>query len=82
MVKRGEQRYRSRRERESSGGTMLAAKPKFAAPTLGCEDVHFTAGSTKDAVAFQDTILKLARHVSTVSGWKQGSTLGKAMTDL
>ena len=24
----------------------------------------------------------LARHVSTASGWKQGSTLAKAMTDL
>ena len=63
------------RRRESSGGSTSAAKPKFAAPTLGHEVVYFTTGSTKDAAGFQDTVLKLARHVSTASGWKQDPTL-------
>ena len=80
MVKHGGQRYRGRRE--SSGGSMLATKPKFVAPIVGHEDVYFTTGSTKDAAAFQDTVLKLARHVSTAPGYKQGPTLSKAMTDL
>ena len=70
------------RKRGTSGGSTPVAKPKFVAPTSGHEDVYFTTGSTKDAAAFQDTVLKLARHMSTASGWKQGPTLGKAMTDL
>ena len=44
--------------------------------------MYFTTGSTKDAAAFQDTVQKLARHVSTAAGWKQGPTQGKAMNDL
>ena len=44
--------------------------------------MYFTTGNTKDAAAFQDTVQKLALHVSTAAGWKQGPTLGKAMTDL
>ena len=60
----------------------MAGKPKFMAPTSGHKDVYFTTGSTKDAAAFQDTVQKLALHVSTVAGWKQGPMLGKVMTDL
>ena len=70
------------RKKGTSGGSTPVAKPKFVAPTSGHEDVHFTTGSTKDAVAFQDTVRKLARHVSTAAGWKQGPTPGKAMTNL
>ena len=70
------------RKKGTSGGSTSDAKPKFVALTSGHEDVHFTTGSTKDAAAFQDTIQKLARHVSPTAGWKQGPTLGKAMTDL
>ena len=61
---------------------MLATKSKFVAPTSGHEDVYFTTGSAKDATAFQGTVQKLAQHVSTAAGWKQGSTLEKAMTNL
>ena len=60
----------------------MDAKPKFMAPTSGHEDVYFTTGSTKDVLAFQDTVQKLARHVSTAAGRKQGPTFGKAMIDL
>ena len=70
------------RKKGSSGGSTSDAKPKFVAPTSGHEDVYFTTGSTKDAAAFQDTVQKLARHVSTAAGLKQGPTLGKAMTNL
>ena len=70
------------RKKGTSGGSTPVTKPKFVAPTSGHEDVYFTTGSTKDAAAFQDTVQKLARHVSTAAGWKQGPTLGKAMTDL
>ena len=80
MVKGG--RFSRYRKRGTSGGSAPDAKPKFVAPTSGHEDVYFTTGSTKDAAAFQDTVQKLARHVSTAAGWKQGPTLGKAMTDL
>ena len=70
------------RKTGTSGASTSGAKPKFVAPTSGHEDVCFTTGSTRDAAAFQDTVQKLARHVSTAAGWKQGPTLGKAMTDL
>jgi hypothetical protein len=46
------------------------------------KDVYFITGSRKDAVTFQDTVQKLARHVSTTAGRKQGPMLGKAMEDL
>ena len=42
----------------------------------------FTSRTTKDAAEFTDTVRILARHVSTASGWKQGLTLAKAMTDI
>ena len=70
------------RKKGTSGGSTPVAKPKFVAPTSGHEDVYFTTGSTKDAAAFQDTVQKLARHVSTAAGWKQGPILGKAITNL
>ena len=70
------------RKKGASGGSTSDAKPKFVAPTSGYEDVYFTTRSTKDVVAFQDTVQKLARHVLTATGWKQGPMLGKAMTDL
>ena len=56
---------------------MSDARPKFMAPTSGHEDVYFTTGSTKEAAAFQDTVQKLARQVSTDVGWKQVPTWGK-----
>ena len=74
-------RYRNRKKGASDGSTP-DKKTKFVAPTSGHEDVYFTTGSTKDAAAFQGTVQKLARHVSTAAGWNQGPTLGKAMTDL
>ena len=74
--------YNKNWKRRGSDGSGSVTKPKFLAPTLGHEDVYFTTGSTKDVAAFQDTVQKLARHVSTAVGWKQGPTLGKAMTDL
>ena len=70
------------RKKGTSGASTSDAKPKFVAPTSGHEDVYFTTGSTKDAAAFQDTVQKLSRHVSTAVGWKQDPTLGKAMTNL
>ena len=70
------------RKRGTSGGSTPDTKPKFVAPTSGHGDVYFATGSTKDAAAFQGTVQKLARHVPTAVGWKQGPTLGKAMTDL
>ena len=81
MVKRRGERYKGQRK-DSTGRSMSAAKPKFVAPTSGHEDVYFTTGSTKDAAAFQGTVQKLVRHESTPAGWKQGPTLGKAMTNL
>ena len=74
--------YNKNRKRGASGGYRSVTQPKCVAPTSGHEDVYFTTGSTKDATAFQGTVQKLARHVSTVAGWKQGPTLGKATTDL
>ena len=70
------------RKKGTSGGSTSVAKSKFVAPTSGHADVYFTTGSTKDATAFQDTVQKLARHVSTTVGRRQGLMLGKAMTDL
>ena len=75
-------RFNRNRKEGASGGSTSDTKPKFVAQTSGHEDVYFTTGPTKDAAAFQDTVQKLARHVSTAAGWKQGPTLGKAMTDL
>ena len=57
-------------------------RKKYVAPTANHHDVLFTSGTTKDAAEFKDTVQILARHVSTASGWKQGPTLAKAMTDL
>ena len=66
------------------GGKKAATteKKKYVAPTANHHDVLFTSGTTKDAAEFKDTVQILARHVSTASGWKQGPTLAKAMTDL
>ena len=69
-------------KKESSGGFTSDARQKFVAPTSGHEDVYFTTGSTKDAAAFQVTVQKLARRVSTAAGWKQGPTLGKTMNNM
>ena len=66
----------------ASGESTSATKSKFMAHTSGHKDVYFTTGSTKDAVAFQGTVQKLARHVSTVVGRKQGLMVGKAMINL
>ena len=71
-----------RKVRKAGGDKPTTTKPKFEAPTSGHENVYFTTGSTKDAAAFQDTVRKLARHVSTAAGWKHGPVLAKAMTDL
>ena len=66
------------------GGKKAATteRKKYVAPTANHHDVLFTSGTTKDAAEFKDTVQILARHVSTASGWKQGPTLAKAMTDL
>ena len=83
MVKSGRGgRYNRNRKKGASGESTSATKSKFVAPTSGHEYVYFTMGRTKDAAAFQRTVQKLEWHVSTATGWKQGSTLGKAMTDL
>ena len=65
------------------GGKKAASteKKKYVAPTANHHDVLFTSGTTEDAAEFKDTVQILARHVSTASGWKQGPTLAKAMTD-
>ena len=82
MVKSGRVgRYTRNRKKGASGESTLTTKSKFVAPTSGHEDVYFTTGSTKYAAAFQGTVQKLARHVSTAAGWEQGPTLGKAMSD-
>ena len=83
MVKSGRTgRFNRNRKKGAYGGSTLDAKPKFVAPTSGHDNLYFTTGSTKDAAAFQDMVQKLARHVSTTVGWRQGIMLGKAMTDL
>ena len=64
------------------GGSTLATKLKFVAPTSRRKDVYFTMESTKNAAELQGTVQKLARHVSIAAGWKQGPMFGKAMTDL
>ena len=66
----------------SSNGSTSATKSTFVASTSGHRDEYFTTGSTKDATAFQDTLQKLARHVSTAAGWKQGPLFGKTITNL
>ena len=53
----------------------------FEAPTAGLKSVYCTAGSTKDAAEFKDTVEKLSRHVATTA-WKQASILSKAMMEL
>ena len=58
MIKRRE-RNRGRRKGSSDGST-LVTKSKFVAPTSGHEDAYFTAGTTKDVTAFQDTVQKIA----------------------
>ena len=80
IAKQRGERHKGRRK-VSTGGTTPASKLKFVAPNSGHKDVYFTTGSTKEPVAFQDTVQKLARHLSTPAGRKQGPTLGKAMTD-
>ena len=83
MVKSGcRGRYNRNWKKGSSRESTSATKSKFVAPTSGNEDLYFTTGSIKDATAFQGTVQKLVWHVSTATGWKQGPTLGKAMTDL
>ena len=69
---------------DRNGGRKATAttRKKYAAPTANHHDVLFTSGTTKDAAEFKDTVQILARHGSTASGWKQGPTLAKAMTDL
>ena len=62
--------------------TTSTERKKYVAPTANHHDVLFTSGTTKDAAEFKDTVQILARHVSTASGWKQGPTLAKAMTNL
>ena len=62
--------------------TATTERKKYVAPTAYHHDVLFTSGTTKVAADFKDTVQILARHVSTASGWKQGPTLAKVMTDL
>ena len=75
-------RYNRNRKKEASGESTLGTKSNFVSPTSGHTDVYFTTKSTKDVTTFQCMVQKLARHVSTAAGWKQGPTLKKAMTDL
>ena len=75
-------RFNRSQKKGASWGSTSDSKLKFMAPTSGHEDVYFTTGTTKDATAFQDTVQKLVRDVSIAAGWKQGPTLGKAMTDI
>ena len=70
------------RKKGTSGESTSATNSKFVAPTSGHKDVYFTTGSTKDAAAFQGTAQKCVWQLSIAAGWKQGPTLGKAMTDL
>ena len=74
--------YRRRRNTQKSdsrpdaqGGT---SKKGFRAPTPGYEDDIFTAGSTKDAANFQDTLAKLSRCAGT-QPWKRSDVLSKAI---
>ena len=80
MVKRGGERYTCRRK--NSDRPTSSAKLNLVAPTSGHKDVYFNPGSTKDTTAFQNTVQKLAQHVSIAAGWKQGPRFGKEMTDL
>ena len=66
MVKHGGERYGC--QRKNSCRSTQTAKLKSVPPASGHTGVYFTTGSTKDATVFQDTIYKLARHVSTASG--------------
>ena len=66
------------RKSKKTGGTMPAGKHNYVVPTLNHGDVLFTSGTTKDASEFKDMVQKLAHHVLTASGWKNGPALGKA----
>ena len=58
-------------------------RKKYTAPTTNHHDILFTSGSnSRDAAEFTDTVLVLARHVSTSLTYKHGPTLAKAMVDL
>ena len=74
--------YRSRRndrKSDSRGDTQgTTSKKGFRSPTPGYEDDVFTAGSTKDAATFQDTMAKLSRCAGTQS-WKRSDVLSKAI---
>ena len=64
--KPGYRRRRNDRKSDSRGDTQGTANKKgFRAPTPGYEDDVFTAGSTKDAATFQDTLAKLSRCAGT-----------------
>ena len=79
----GRPRYDGRKLGKYGGKKATATeRKKYAAPTANHHDILFTSGTTKDAAEFKDTVQILARHMSTASGWKQGPTLAKAMTDL
>ena len=69
MVKGGHAgHYNRNRKKGVSRESTSDTKTKFVAPTSGHEDVYFITGSTKDATAFQGTVQKVARHVSTTAG--------------
>ena len=79
----GRPSYGDRKSGKYGGKKATATeRKKYVAPTANHHDVLFTSGTTKDAAEFKDTVQILARHVSTASGWKQGLTLAKVMTDL
>ena len=79
----GQRTYEERRSGKYGGKKATTTeRKKYVASTANHHDVLFTSGTTKDAAEFKDTVQILARHVSTASGWKQGPTLAKAMTDL
>ena len=79
----GRPSYDDRKSGKYGGKKATATeRKKYVAPTANHHDVLFASGTTKDAAEFKDTVQILARHVSTASGWKQGPTLAKAMTDI
>ena len=73
---------RKRRSRKSTNSTSEELYPgSFEAPTTVIGSVYFTAGGTKDAAEFKDTVEKLSQHVATTA-WKKASILSKATTEL
>ena len=63
--------------------TATSSKKKDEAPTVNHRTIFFTAGKTnKEAAGYSDTVRILARHVSTSSTYRHGSTLANAMVDL